>query len=34
VEARGEGRVRRQIPAPGAEVANRQVVRVEFGRVE
>jgi cell division protein FtsI (penicillin-binding protein 3) len=34
VEARGEGRVRRQIPAPGAEVANRQVVQVEFGRVE
>jgi cell division protein FtsI (penicillin-binding protein 3) len=34
VEARGEGRVRRQIPAPGAEVATRQVVLVEFGRIE
>ncbi|HXM36972.1 MAG TPA: PASTA domain-containing protein, partial [Pyrinomonadaceae bacterium] len=34
VEARGEGRVWRQSPAPGAEVTNRQVVRADFGRVE
>jgi hypothetical protein len=33
-EARGEGRVKRQSPAPGAEVANSQVVHVEFDRVE
>jgi len=33
-EASGEGRVSKQIPAPGAEVASRQVVRFEFGRIE
>lgn len=33
VEARGEGRVWRQTPAPGAEVANKQTVYVDFGRV-
>jgi membrane peptidoglycan carboxypeptidase len=33
-EARGEGRVQRQSPAPGAEILTRQVVHVEFGRIE
>jgi cell division protein FtsI (penicillin-binding protein 3) len=34
VEASGEGLVRRQSPAPGAAVSNRQVVQIEFGRIE
>jgi beta-lactam-binding protein with PASTA domain len=34
LEASGEGRVRRQSPGPGAAVSNRQVVQIEFGRIE
>lgn len=32
IEARGDGRVLRQKPAPGAEVANGQLVYLDFGR--
>jgi cell division protein FtsI (penicillin-binding protein 3) len=32
IEARGEGRVWRQNPAPGAEVSNGQLVYLDFGR--
>jgi cell division protein FtsI (penicillin-binding protein 3) len=32
IEARGEGRVWRQKPAPGAEVSNGQLVYLDFGR--
>jgi cell division protein FtsI (penicillin-binding protein 3) len=32
IEARGDGRVLRQNPAPGAEVANGQLVYLDFGR--
>jgi cell division protein FtsI (penicillin-binding protein 3) len=32
LEAKGEGRAVRQIPAAGAEVSSRQTVQVEFGR--
>jgi cell division protein FtsI (penicillin-binding protein 3) len=34
IEARGEGRVWRQNPAPGSEVSTGQTVRVDFGRVD
>jgi cell division protein FtsI (penicillin-binding protein 3) len=34
VEARGEGRVWRQLPAPGAEVMTGQTVQVDFGRIQ
>lgn len=33
IEARGEGRVLKQNPAPGAEVSTGQVVYVDFGRL-
>ena len=32
IEARGEGRVMKQSPAPGAEVSTGQVIYVDFGR--
>ena len=32
IEARGEGRVMKQSPAPGAEVSSGQVIYVDFGR--
>jgi len=32
IEARGDGRVLRQNPGPGAEVANGQLVYLDFGR--
>ena len=34
IEARGEGRVRRQSPSPGAEIGPRQSVYIEFERVD
>jgi len=32
IEARGEGRVMKQSPAPGAEVSTGQVIYLDFGR--